>query len=117
MIIPNPTRVCSVFYEIQLSTRDLPPTILQYHKDAVGAFVVSDLSRLETLDTVIAWKEELDSKVQLADGSKIPCFLLGNKVQLFQSKQFIYFTNMALANRIKKNLRRMLKNKANLCFD
>ena len=54
--------------------------ILQYPKDAVGAFVVSDLSRLETLDTVIAWKEELDSKVQLADGSKIPCFLLGNKV-------------------------------------
>ena len=51
-----------------------------FYKDAVGSFVVSDLTRLETLDSVIAWKEELDSKVQLSDGSKIPCFLLGNKV-------------------------------------
>ena len=51
-----------------------------FYKDAVASFVVSDLTRLETLDSVIAWKEELDSKVQLSDGSKIPCFLLGNKV-------------------------------------
>ena len=51
-----------------------------FYKDAVGSFVVSDLTRLETLDSVIAWKEELDSKVQMSDGSKIPCFLLGNKV-------------------------------------
>ena len=57
-----------------------------FYKDAVGAFVVSDLTRVETLDTVITWKEELDSKVQLTDGSKIPCFLLGNKVCIYLRK-------------------------------
>ena len=50
-------------------------------KDAVGAFVVSDLSRPETLDGVIAWKEELDRKA-MHDGSKLPCLLLANKCDL-----------------------------------
>jgi GTPase SAR1 family protein len=51
-----------------------------FYKDAVGAFVVSDLTRSETLDSVIAWKEKLDTKVQFDDGSSLPCFLLANKV-------------------------------------
>ena len=51
-----------------------------FYKDAVGAFVVSDITRAETIDAAIAWKEELDTKVQLSDGSKLPCFLLANKV-------------------------------------
>jgi len=29
---------------------------------------------------VSKWKEDLDSKVQLPDGSPIPCILLANKV-------------------------------------
>ncbi len=53
-----------------------------FYKDAVGAFVVSDITRAETLDAVISWKEELDAKVQMTDGSKIPCFLLANKVRV-----------------------------------
>ena len=53
-----------------------------FYKDAVGAFVVSDLSRSETLDAAIAWKEELDAKVQLTDGTELPCFLLANKVAI-----------------------------------
>eukprot|EP00093_Oithona_nana_P014547 14547.XXX_746888_748055_1 [CDS] Oithona nana genome sequencing. len=63
-----------------------------FYKDAAGAFIVSDLSRAETLDAVISWKEELDNKVRMADGSKLPCFLLANKCDLLedsshQSKQ------------------------------
>ena len=34
-----------------------------FYKDAAGAFVVSDISRPETLEAVVRWKEELDAKV------------------------------------------------------
>ena len=46
----------------------------------MGAFIVSDLTRPETLEAVIRWKEELDTKVHGSDGQLIPCFLLANKV-------------------------------------
>ena len=36
-----------------------------FYKDAAGAFVVSDISRPETLDAVVRWKEELDAKVSM----------------------------------------------------
>ncbi|TRY75380.1 hypothetical protein TCAL_06349 [Tigriopus californicus] len=60
--------------------------------DAEGAFIVSDLSRPETLEAVIRWKEELDTKVQRQDGQALPCFLIANKCDLLsdtsvQSKQ------------------------------
>lgn len=51
-----------------------------YYKEAVGAFIVFDVTRIATFDAVEKWKEDLDSKVQLPDGSKIPCILLANKV-------------------------------------
>ncbi|GLV40826.1 Rab32 [Carabus blaptoides fortunei] len=50
-----------------------------YYKDAVGAFIVFDVTRVATFDAVDKWKQDLDSKVQLPDGSSIPCVLLGNK--------------------------------------
>ncbi|XP_066581631.1 uncharacterized protein [Prorops nasuta] len=50
-----------------------------YYKEAVGAFIVFDVTRSATLDAVVKWKQDLDSKVQLADGSPIPCILLANK--------------------------------------
>lgn len=51
-----------------------------YYKEAVGAFIVFDASRAATFDAVMRWKNDLDSKVTLPDGSKIPCVLLANKV-------------------------------------
>lgn len=51
-----------------------------YYKEAVGAFVVFDVTRQATFDAVKKWKQDLDSKVQLPDGSTIPCMLLANKV-------------------------------------
>ncbi|KAF2879189.1 hypothetical protein ILUMI_26989 [Ignelater luminosus] len=50
-----------------------------YYKEAVGAFIVFDVTRVNTFESVANWKADLDSKVQLADGSPIPCVLLANK--------------------------------------
>lgn len=51
-----------------------------YYKEAVGAFIVFDVTRHGTFEAVSKWKQDLDSKVQLPDGETIPCVLLGNKV-------------------------------------
>ncbi|XP_018327052.1 ras-related protein Rab-32 isoform X2 [Agrilus planipennis] len=50
-----------------------------YYKEAVGAFIVFDVTRVNTFESVVNWKTDLDSKVQLSDGSSIPCVLLANK--------------------------------------
>lgn len=50
-----------------------------YYKEAVGAFIVYDIARASTFDAVQKWKHDLDSKVQLPDGSRVPCVLLANK--------------------------------------
>ena len=51
-----------------------------YYKEAVGAFIVFDVTRGQTFEAVHKWKNDLDSKVMLPDGSPIPCVLLANKV-------------------------------------
>jgi len=56
-----------------------------YYKEAVGAFIVFDVTRSATFDAVLKWKHDLDSKVSLPDGSQIPCVLLANKCD--QQKQ------------------------------
>ncbi|RWS10918.1 hypothetical protein B4U79_06894, partial [Dinothrombium tinctorium] len=53
-----------------------------YYKEAVGAFVVFDVSRPQTLTCVTKWKSDLDAKVLLPDGNTIPCVLLANKADL-----------------------------------
>jgi Ras-related protein Rab-32 len=55
-----------------------------YYKEAVGAFIVFDVTRAATFDAVVKWKQDLDTKVQLPDGTAIPCVLLANKVNLHQ---------------------------------
>jgi len=50
-----------------------------YYKDAVGCFLVFDVTRPSTFDAISRWKHDLDSKVQLANGQPIPCLLLANK--------------------------------------
>ena len=51
-----------------------------YYKEAVGCFIVFDVTRGSTFDAVAKWKHDLDTKVQLANGNSIPCVLLANKV-------------------------------------
>lgn len=53
-----------------------------YYKEAVGAFIVFDVTRSATFDAVVKWKQDLDAKVQLTDSSPIPCILLANKVRI-----------------------------------
>lgn len=50
-----------------------------YYKEAVGAFIVFDVSRPGTFEAVTKWKNDLDSKVSLPDGSPVPVILLANK--------------------------------------
>ena len=63
-----------------------------YYKEAVGAFIVFDVTRVSTFEAVTKWKQDLDAKVQLPNGDTIPCVLLANKVgtYLFSSYTYIF---------------------------
>ena len=51
-----------------------------YYKEAVGAFIVFDVTRTSTFEAVQKWKNDLDTKVTLPNGKPVPCVLLANKV-------------------------------------
>ncbi|CAF0864000.1 unnamed protein product [Didymodactylos carnosus] len=53
-----------------------------YYKDAVGCLLVFDMHKPTTFDGVLKWKNDLDNKVQLSDGTLLPCVLLANKCDL-----------------------------------
>lgn len=54
-----------------------------YYQEAVGAFVVFDVQRPQTLDVATEfWKKDIDSKVFTSTDGPIPCLLLGNKIDL-----------------------------------
>lgn len=50
-----------------------------YYKEAVGAFIVFDVTRASTFEAVQKWKNDLDNKVMLPNGSPVPVVLLANK--------------------------------------
>ena len=52
-----------------------------YYRDAKGCIIMLDLTNRQSFLNVTRWKEDLDSKVWLPDGSPIPCLLLANKVK------------------------------------
>ena len=53
-----------------------------YYKEAVGAFVVFDVTRSATFEAVQKWKNDIDVKVTLPDDRPIPVVLLANKCDL-----------------------------------
>lgn len=53
-----------------------------YYQEAVGAFVVFDLTQPLTLNLVAEWKKDIDTKVFTSEAKPIPCLLLGNKIDL-----------------------------------
>lgn len=50
-----------------------------YYREAMGAFIVFDVTRHTTFEAITKWKEDLDSKLTLADGQSIATVLLANK--------------------------------------
>lgn len=59
-----------------------------YYKDAIGALLVFDVTRSQTFDSVKNWKDDLNHKVVLPDGSPIPCVILANKTDETKKKTF-----------------------------
>ena len=53
-----------------------------YYKYAIAAVIVYDIQRVSTFEAVLKWKEDVDSKVKLPNGERIPCLLLANKCDL-----------------------------------
>ncbi|XP_055706779.1 ras-related protein Rab-38 isoform X2 [Phlebotomus papatasi] len=72
-----------------------------YYKEAVGAFIVFDVTRSATFDAVAKWKQDLDAKVQLPDGSNIPCVLLANKCD--QEKQGFVCNSAKMDEYVREN--------------
>lgn len=55
-----------------------------YYKEAVGAFVVFDITRKSTFDAVTKWKEDIDKKITFPDTDEsIPVVLIANKIDLW----------------------------------
>ncbi|GAA6065300.1 ras-related protein Rab-38 [Tachysurus ichikawai] len=50
-----------------------------YYRDALGAFVVFDVTRSCTFEAVRKWKEDLDDKLNVSGGKRIAAVLLANK--------------------------------------
>ena len=50
-----------------------------YYREATGAFIVFDVTRPASFEAVTKWKEDLDSKLTLANGKHITTVLLANK--------------------------------------
>lgn len=53
-----------------------------YYKEAVGAFIVFDVTRPPTFEAIQKWKNDIEHKVSLPDERPIPCVLLANKCDL-----------------------------------
>ncbi|KAL6077568.1 Ras-related protein Rab-32B [Balamuthia mandrillaris] len=53
-----------------------------YYKYAIAAIIVFDLSRPPTFEAVTKWRDDVNSKVVLANDQPIPCLLLANKCDI-----------------------------------
>ncbi|KAG7322018.1 hypothetical protein KOW79_014876 [Hemibagrus wyckioides] len=59
-----------------------------YYRDALGAFVVFDVTRSCTFEAVRKWKEDLDDKVSVSGGKRIAAVLLANKCDQERDEAF-----------------------------
>ncbi|XP_008643041.1 PREDICTED: ras-related protein Rab-7L1 [Corvus brachyrhynchos] len=52
-----------------------------YYRDASACVIMFDVTNVSTFSNSQKWKQDLDSKLVLPDGSPVPCLLLANKVR------------------------------------
>ncbi len=58
-----------------------------YYKDAIGALVVFDITRSSTRESVIKWKNDIDTKLVFSGtNTKIPTVLIANKTDLLSEE-------------------------------
>ncbi|KAJ3434058.1 ras-related protein rab-32 [Anaeramoeba flamelloides] len=55
-----------------------------FYKEAMGALLVFDVTRLNTFDAVKFWKKDIDQKVFTDKKKPIPTVLLANKIDLIE---------------------------------
>ena len=53
-----------------------------YYKDASACVIMFDVTQRKTFNNVMNWKNDVEKKVALSNGSPVPCLLLANKVGL-----------------------------------
>lgn len=53
-----------------------------YYQDAIGGFVVYDITNEASLKHCKNWKEEINKAVRLRNGDPIPTVLIANKVRM-----------------------------------
>ncbi|XP_058675209.1 ras-related protein Rab-7L1, partial [Ammospiza caudacuta] len=53
-----------------------------YYREASGCVIMFDVTNSSTFSNSHKWKQDLDSKLVLPDGSPVPCLLLANKCDL-----------------------------------
>ncbi|KAJ7331719.1 hypothetical protein JRQ81_013899 [Phrynocephalus forsythii] len=54
-----------------------------YYKEASSCVIMFDVTSMSTFTSCQKWKQDLDSKLRLPDGSPVPCLLLANKCDLY----------------------------------
>ncbi|XP_016096033.1 ras-related protein Rab-38b [Sinocyclocheilus grahami] len=72
-----------------------------YYREAMGAFIVFDVSRPTTFEAVSKWKEDLDSKLILSNGQSIATVLLANKCD--QNRDFLTNNSLKMDQYCKEN--------------
>lgn len=53
-----------------------------YYKDASACVIMFDVTQRKTFNNVMNWKNDVEKKVALSNGSPVPCLLLANKIDL-----------------------------------
>ncbi|XP_026116698.1 ras-related protein Rab-38-like [Carassius auratus] len=72
-----------------------------YYQEAMGAFIVFDVTRPTTFEAVSKWKEDLESKLILSNGQRIATVLLANKSD--QNRDFLSNNSLKMDQYCKEN--------------
>ncbi|NWZ97570.1 RAB7L protein, partial [Nesospiza acunhae] len=59
-----------------------------YYREASACVIMFDVTNSSTFSNSQKWKQDLDSKLALPDGSPVPCLLLANKVGSLRGLRF-----------------------------